>query len=359
MRKERYKWFGLLVIAASLLGILIFTNVFFDPANLFHDVSRPVAEALLDGEGAYVTSGNANERLIKKYMIEQMPKQVECLVLGSSTVIGIRRENVGTESFFNLGVSSADYYDIMTSLALLELNDVKAERIILGVDHYFFSEDLYENNARSKAWKPYAEYMEGIFDGETPAVPEADLKAERIEQFRQLFSVTYFQASIDYVNQNGSLNINRWGTVDEAYTGAYFAMDGSMVYPLEYEYTPIEEALRAARDYDLDYQFGTHRTMSERSRENFEKMLVYLLEQGIEVQLFLCPMSPALWERYDEERYPILAEVEAYVLEMAQKYDLEVIGSYNPTLLEIPNEAFYDARHIRHGLLSEYFDFAK
>lgn len=359
MKKERYKWFGLLLVVASLLGILIFTNCFFDPANLYHDVSRPVADAIVSGEGAYVTSGNANERLIKKYMIEQMPKQIDCLVLGSSTVLGIRKENVGTDDFYNLAVSSADYYDIMTSLALLEINGIKAERLILGVDHFFFSESLYENNARSKPWKPYAEYMEGIFNGMVPALPEADLKAEKTEQFRQLFSITYFQASIDYVKQNGSLKIDRWGCVDDAYTGAYFAVDGSMVYPLEYENTPVEEAIRAALDYDMEYQFGAHQSMSERSKENFEKMIVYMQNQGTEVQLFLCPVSPALWERYDEGHYPILAQVEEFILEMAEKYDLEVIGSYNPTLLEIPNEAFYDARHVRHGLLSKYFDFKK
>lgn len=357
MKKELFNWIRLLLIAASLLAFLIFVNCYFDPANLYHDVSKPLAVALMDGDSAYITSGNANERLVKQYMIENMPKQPECLLIGSSTVLGIRREHVGTESFYNLGVSSADFYDIMSQFALLEINDIKPQKIILGVDHYFFSESLYESLVRSKPWRPYAEYMMKKLDGNPMPIPEADTKAEQIERFRQMFSITYFQASVDYVKENGSLRIKRWGVADAEYEGAYFAPDGSMVYPKGYENTPVEEVLKQVAGYDMEYQFGSYRHISERSTEYFEKLIQYLTEGGVEVELFLCPMSPALWELCAAEKYPMLTEIEKLVHEMAQKYDLEVEGTYNPHTLQMSNDAFYDARHVRHKLIEKYFKF--
>ncbi len=357
MKREWFKWFRLLLVAISLLAFLTFVNWYCDPANLYHDVSKPIAEALMDGKPAYISSGNVDERLLKRYIIEQMPKDVDCVLLGSSTVLGIRKEHVGTDRFFNLGVSSADYYDIMATAAMLEMNNVKPKRIILGVDHYYFCEWIYENNARSKSWRPYAEYMSQVLENTKPLLPQLDLKAQKEEQFRQLLSITYFQASVEFVKNNGSLRIERWGVVDDEYTGAYFQADGSMVYPRDYEDTTVEAALNAVASLDMEYQFGSYTHMNAKSKEQFARLVDYWKEQGIEVEFFLCPMSPALWERYDTEQYPILSEIEEFVCNMAEKYNINVIGSFNPQNVGLTKEDYYDARHIRHSKIKKYFQF--
>lgn len=357
MKRDWFKWFSLLLIVMPLLAFLISANWYCDPANLYHDVSKPIAESLMNGKPAYITSGNVDERLLKRYMIEQMPKDADCVMIGSSTVLGIRREHVGTDSFYNLGVSSADYYDIMAAAAMMEMNDVKPERIILGVDHYFFSEGIYENNARSKSWRPYAEYMEEVLGNAKPLTPQLDLEAQQKEQFRQLLSITYFQASVEFLKNNGSLKIARWGVADNEYDGAYFQVDGSMVYPKDYEDTSVETAVKAAAEYDMEYQFGSYRHMNAKSKEQFEKLVNYWTNQGVEVVFFLCPVSPALWERYDTERYPILLEMEEYIRSMAERYNVEVVGSYNPQNVGLTDDDFYDARHIKHPELNKYFQF--
>ncbi len=357
MQRGWFKWFRLLLVVISILAFLSCTNWYCDPANLYHDVSKPIAESLMNGKPAYITSGNVDERLLKCYMIEQMPKDADCVLIGSSTVLGIRKEHVGTDSFYNLGVSGADYYDIMATAAMLEMNHVNPKRIILGVDHYFFCEGIYENNARSKSWRPYAKYMEDILEDANPLSPQLDLEAQQKEQFRQLLSITYFQASVEFLKNNGSLQIARWGMADREYKGAYFQVDGSMVYPRDYENTSVETAIKAATDYDMEYQFGSYRHMNARSKEQFEKLVNYWTKQGAKVVFFLCPVSPALWERYDTERYPILPEIEEYVRSMAEKYDVEVIGSYNPKDVGVSDEDYYDARHIKHPRMKKYFRF--
>ena len=112
MKNERLKWLRIAAVAIPLLMLLVFVNCYFDPANLFHNVSRSIADSLLEGNATYITSGNMNERRVKQYIIEDMPDEVDCVALGSSLMFGIRKEHVGTDSFYNLGVSGADFYDI-------------------------------------------------------------------------------------------------------------------------------------------------------------------------------------------------------------------------------------------------------
>ena len=40
-------------------------------------------------------------------------------------------------------------------------------------------------------------------------------------------------------------------------------------------------------------------------------------------------------------------------------YSLKITGSYNPYLLNITDDKFYDSRHVKRQYLSEYFDFSE
>ena len=355
MKKNKFAWLKLIAVILPLLGFFIFVNMFFDPANIFHNVSRPIADSLLAGNSTYITSGNMDERRVKQYMIEDMPDKVDCLVMGSSVIFGIRKEHVGTESFYNLGISGADFYDLMAQFALMELNEKKAERIILSLDPYFFSDTLNASFTRNIPLKPYAEYLISLMNGETPQEPKRDSKAETKQQFIQALSVTYFQASVDYVVSNSSLNISRWGVANDGYEGAYYLPDGSMVYPASLYDSPVENVKNDAATYPLDYHFSAYEHMSPSKTGTFEKLISYLQAQGTEVVLYLSPMSPSLWERCNEDTHFLIWEIEDYAQHLNSELGLGVIGSFNPHNNGFSDEAFYDARHLRHDCLDKFF----
>ena len=75
------------------------------------------------------------------------------------------------------------------------------------------------------------------------------------------------------------------------------------------------------------------------------------------MELYLCPVAPALWDRIDTPGYYVMNELESYAHEVAAKYGLKITGSYNPYNLGMTNADFYDSRHVRQELLSKYFDF--
>ncbi len=349
--KKHLIWLRLLAVAGPLLALLIFVNCYFDPANIFHNVSRSIADSLLDGNATYITSGNMNERLVKKYIIEDMPDNIECVCIGPSVVFGIDSSLVGTDNYYNLGVSGADYYDILAQFGLMEENNKHPERIILCLDTYFFDDILSDSANRNVALKPYAGYMMDILNGKPTGTPQMDTRAESLQRIIQMFSVTYFQSSIDYIKANKTLDIPRWGIASPSHTGTYYKPDGSMVHSVALQNSSPESVTKNAAGYNIDYHFGANRHISSSKAESFDKLVSYLKQQDTEVILFLAPMCPTLWDRCDQETYPLVWEVEAFANAIATKYDLEIVGSYNPYKYDLTDAAFYDARHLKHEYL--------
>jgi len=51
--------------------------------------------------------------------------------------------------------------------------------------------------------------------------------------------------------------------------------------------------------------------------------------------------------------------MEAYAYELAERYDVRVIGSYDPTVIGVTDADYYDCRHLRHSAMETYFDFTE
>ena len=89
-----------------LLICLVYVNVVGDASNYFHDINKDIAKSLLSGKAAGSNTGNDNEQEIKAFLIQGMKKEVDTIAIGPSLVTYIGREAVGTESFYNLGVTN-------------------------------------------------------------------------------------------------------------------------------------------------------------------------------------------------------------------------------------------------------------
>lgn len=355
------KWLRFLLVI-PLLFVLVFTNVYIDPANIYHDYSKEIAESVLSGKPTHFGSSNADGRKIKHNFIMKMPDKTECIAVGPSLVMGVRSETVGTDSFYNLGMSGADFYDILAQFGLMEAYGKSADRVVFCVDSYFFDDTLFSTFDGHKKYKIYADYMISILYKQEPEKPQEKISnAEKEIQIRQLFSITYFQAAFHQIQTLNSYKINRerWGIVDKDYTDAYYMADASFVYPMSFQKRGVKDVREDCEEYDIEFQFSKGKYASEYCMEVFEKLVEYLLDKGIEVDLYLCPVAPSLWDRIEAEKmdYPILGQLEEYTNNIAKKYDLKITGSYNPYNLGMQDKDFYDSRHVRHELLGVYFDF--
>ena len=356
----KYKWLSFLLVLPVLFA-LVFTNCYIDPANIFHDYSEEIAESILSGNPTHFGSSNVNEREVKHNLIVKMPERVECIAVGPSLVMGVRSETVGSDDFYNLGQSGANFYDILAQFGLMEVYGKKVERVVFCVDSYFFDDTLMESLGVNGSLKRYADYMIAILNEEKIEKSREEKRDEIETKMRQMFSVTYFQAAVDSVQAANTYVVDRerWGSVDENFTGMYYMADASWVYGKSYRSRTEEDVVKDSEEYSIETQFSKGGHISEYCKGIFEKLVKYLLDQEIEVDLYLCPVAPSLWDRIkaEEDDYPILGELEEYASHIAKKYDLKITGSYNPYNLDMGDEDFYDARHVRHEVLGTYFDF--
>ena len=360
---NKFKSMARLLTVLPLVLLLVITNIYQDPAFLYHDESMAIAQALINGYAAYSTSGNLNDRQFKKKLISLMPAEPDCVAVGPSLVMCVNKDIVGTDSFYNLGVSGADLYDILAQFGAMEIDGKKPKRVIFCVDFYFF-DDLYysQPNLKHTVLMSYSEHMLSLLN-HTPSQPIKEDKLSRLEsQTKQAFSVTYYQAACNQIVKNRQYILeSRWKIVADHFDGSthYYCPDGSLTYSDNYQANNVDSVRAHCAAYGLAKSFCFDRHISEYSVDVFEKLIAYLIGQGTEVELFLCPIAPDLWDRLqaEHEHYIFSDEMTEMAHSMAQKYHLKLTGSYNPYEVGITNADFYDARHIRREVLDTYFDF--
>lgn len=366
------KWFRLLAFVPFVVFV-VFVNAYIDPANIIHDQSENIADSMLKGHAVYVGSGNVDERSVKMHFIKGLPKHIDCICMGPSLSMGVRKSNAGTENFYNLSFSSMTFYEYLAVLGMLQLNGVHFDRVIFCVDSLFFDKKQYVKSTGpfSSHLMGYAAYMLELLDAKKPEKHEESYMTayniiRSLRPLRQMVSVTYFQEAINLIEKYGSFKQpeKRSGIVDKTTEDfAHYMADGSWVYPLERREKTIDYVLEECAKHDSKDYFskGTH--LDDYSKETFCKLIDYLRANGVAVEFYLCPLAPSLWDRIkaepDADEYHILYDLEPFALKIAADYGIKVTGSHNPYNVGIQDSDFLDARHVRHEKLATYFDFTK
>ena len=365
---DKRKWVRLLVMLPLVIA-LVFVNVYQDPANLYHDDSASMADAILRGQEPYFYSANGDDRGVKHRLIQKMPKELDCVTIGPSLTLGISREMVGTDNYYNLSVSEASFSDIMAEFALLDINEIKVKKVILCVDSYFF-DNTHANVTKRPEWVPYCEYMKSKLDGGSPEIPSEDIpffSQENVTRWgcysSQALSLSYFQASCELVKSRGAFfQKTRCGIIDEDTKDfAHFTTDGSWVYSAKYRESTVDNVIDEANKFlcETEFEYGSH--VSEDKFYYFDQLIKYLVEKDIEVEIFLCPFCPTLWDRLEIDKEDsqcfILKEIENHTLEVAEQYGLKVIGDYNPYVCGVEDSDFWDSRHMKYDMIDQHFEF--
>lgn len=362
------KWLRLTVMI-PLVIVLVVTNVYQDPASLFHDYSLSVSEAILRGEKPYFYSENADERGVKQHLIEGMPKKIECVTIGPSLSLCINSEMVGTDSYYNLSFSELTFADLMAEFAMLEVNNIEVDRVVLSVDTYLF-DDGFADRLQKPEWEPYTNYMKKRLDGEDVSDESLEYDPGYVENINRFYdhvgqalSLTYFQASCDLIKQNKHIiQKSRCGIIDDSTKdNAYFNPDASWVYSKGYRQKGIEYVIDEAKSFDIRTQFAYNNHISDEKVRYFDKLIEYLLAKGVEVEFFICPLCPSLWDRLDigkdDCKFYILNDVENHIRDLSEKYNIKMVGSYNPYEVGVEDDDFWDCRHMKIDRLDYYFDF--
>ncbi len=355
-----------LLFSIPILSLLIFVNYNADPGNLFGAAPEKMVGLFMEGKSAYVKSGNVEEREVDKKLIEAMPDSPECIAVGPSLVRWVNSDMVGSEKFYNLGMSSGNGYDVLAIFGQLERNGKMPDKVLFCVDTLFFDTAIMENN---KSWLPYEEDVQVALDmiGSSTELDDSQIEilAAKTSKYGQLFSLTYFQSSMQYISENGISGDAKIGEPDAEYQGAYYLKDNARVSAYHIENISeadveeeMEQYITGSSSSKLENAITPNAHLDLEQVENFKKLITYLQENNVEIKFFLHPFPPLIWDYIIENgSYPMVEELDVFIHEYSAEKGIPITGSYNPYEVGCGNEDFQDYRHMKAERLYKYFDF--
>lgn len=344
------------MICFPVLVTLISVNYYVDPANLFSGGKYEKGIANYLCEGYNVTNiYNYDERLLQKYFIECLKIKPDILVIGSS-----RSMLIGSDLFsnkiINNGVSGASVEDFLAIYNFYQKRKFKPKTIILGLDPW-----LLNDNSGQTLWKSIADnYFEMLKNiGLKKYMPRngegIEFLQNEINKKMQIVSFNYFQQSLSMI----STKTNYYPTkelVNDTFTKH---TDGSICYDNNYRYADSISVTNSAKAFinaNPLYSLGSFSNLSSRNKEIFEKFVLYLNEQNINLIFFLAPYHPIVYDYFKiNAKYKIVLQTEKYYKELAKKYNLKLLGSFNPHIFKLKNIDFYDGMHCNVNAIKTIF----
>ena len=355
--KNKYKWFEILMFLPPII-LLVSVNLIVDVSQFFHpEISEKIADSILKGQSIRVIGNNGNERLIKQILIEKMKKEIDTIAVGPSLVMYIGSEAVKNTSFYNLGVSRADHYDIMATFGLLKINKIKFNKVILCIDFPIFSNTAYvKNNKKHNDLIDFTNYMIDFLENNKQDFFSSSNFFANLKE-APFFSLTYFKDCLKYFIKQKSLN--RIEIVTNNTKEQYYTSEASIFPPERSNNNSEEDIISAVKEIKNQPRFhdSFNGEIDNDCKKQFIKLVNYLQKQDVEIIFWYHPFPPALWDNTNWNQYPALKELDRWSREFAQKKRIKTIGSYNPHDIGIRNIDFLDGRHLKRSAIAQHFKF--
>lgn len=347
-----FKLLRKLALFIPILALMAAVSYRVDPSGLFWGAGfeRMASEMMLDGQ--YILGyERLNGRLLNETYAKNVREAPQVLVDGSSRVMLID-SSFTDKTLYNAGNVAADVYDMYNAYYIFEKEGLEPEILVLGLDPWLFSDgsEALDKMGRSDP-RMYAEFM-----GEELGYTDLEYeKPNKLKKYLALIDPSYFQGSVKYYFRDKSADVEPVAVAPEDIEDLDDIVkcpDGSIIYDVKFRTRPQAEAdndaMTAANVEYIARLYGFD-SISERHMERFIRFIEYLQAKGIKVIFYLPAYHPFLYDKMQEkpEIYHCVFELEDWLIELRDRYGIEVYGSYSPYKLELTNEDFMDGLHLR------------
>ena len=331
------------MLGAPVLVMLVSVNYFGDAAKLFDsNYERKLAEIIISGQFA-TNIHNYDERLFQKELISNGNIHPHTIILGSSRTMLISSDLLPDDvSVFNNSVSGASLEDIISIYQLYKDNKKIPRKIIIGIDPWTFNENNNQNR-----WQSIAVYYHRFHSSKTHEVdPQSDYGT--LSKYRELFSMSYFQASIKSFSQPTIESSQPQPTIEKYNISNTILTDGSLVYNLDFRNASKGEVENSVNSYLAGniYSIEGFSDISERIWNEFNDLITDMKINDVEIEFFLSPYHPKVYEKV-KDFYPMVLETEEIILEFARSNNIRLYGSFDPSELDMDENYFYDGMHCK------------
>jgi hypothetical protein len=331
--------FKLAILTCPVLLALVFVNYFGDAARLFDDDYENNLIELLN-EGHFVTNiGNYDERLFQKAIIDSHKDIIDIAIIGSSRTMLISSDHFPSNSVYNNSVSGASIEDILAIYQLYKDSDLLPKKIVLGIDPWTFNE-----NSNQFRWKSLENSYRRFHDSSAVAEQSNNLDFK----LKELFSLSYFQSSFNQIPRFILGRSKPVATYERYNRHNTELIDGSIAYGIAYRNASPEEIQEKIIAYINGSIYGLENfhTISSRIWNELELLVSDMSAKDIEVEFFLAPYPPIVFDQV-KELYPIVLDVEERVRQFATLNNIKLYGSFSPKPLEMDDSFFYDGMHCK------------
>lgn len=324
----------IVIFTLPISALLILVNYFGDAARLFdNDFEKVMVSYLVDGQNV-TNIENYNERLFQKEIISNQHINPDLVIIGSSRTMLINSGLFTGYNLFNSSVSGASIEDIISIYQIYKDYNKLPKKVIIGIDPWTFN----ENNGQNR-WQSLSKYYYSFLNSDYK-----DKSATFI--YRELLSITYFQNSLKMVPRIISGNSNPIPTIIEFNRLNTKKTDGSIAYGEDYRKASSKEINnRIRKSVSSMYSVDNFDTISPRIWEEFEKLISDMNNYGIEIEFFLAPYAPLVYEKLKE--YPMALKTEKIVNDFAVTHNINIYGSFNPSVFGLDESYFYDGIHLK------------
>ncbi|MFX4282772.1 hypothetical protein ACOL3J_10890 [Aliarcobacter butzleri] len=338
----------IIIAFSSSLIVFIIIGIFnykIDSLGLLKESAYDnIAKELANGK---IIAGlsNFDERIFRKKQIEYLKNDVKYVAVGSSRIMQLRKNmflNDGIDNFQNYSVSGASIEDY---IALIQVHKNKfgklPENIILGLDAWIFNKNNGQNRYLSLN-NEYSQFMKNLNIKE-------GVNQQKRSKISYLLSLDYAKENKAYYQKYKNLKMEnlQYYIVDNIAVDAALKMpDGSIFYPYKNRFPNFDEVEISAKSYAQGSVYSLEKYEELSNIELFEKLIVYLKNNGVNIYFYLTPYNPITYDIImSYEKYQIIEKAEQYLKDFSEKNNIKVIGSYNPHNYNLKNNDFFDGMH--------------
>lgn len=334
-----------------LLGVVAAVNIAVDPSGLYTDGAqeRRIAKELSAKERVSLWK-DMDDRLLQKYMIEQMPSAPDTVILGSSHTMWLGKNVFPHGRTFNHSVYRAVLADYLGILEGYADKGAWPSRVVFELNP-----ELLWSPGVSEQWLSLKKETDAML--ERLGASSQKIRGPFLTQARlNIFSFSYFQKSLSLLlerrNPNDYFRLERGSET--------LLNDGRRLWAEEFRSRGQEEIhrLMARGRYQEPYARRSRQGPDQELESVFGSLVRYLKARHIKVTFCMLPLHPEQYQRFLESRPSRgidLEGFERYYRGLAKRWEVEMAGSFDPAACGIDGDDFYDEEHIRNEVVDHMF----
>ncbi len=343
----------LLLLTFSILGLgcIWYGNARFAPL-LFNPITTEKVAGLLASGSNYATFDlNINSRTLRSEHIAGLRATPDVAVMGASHWQEGKASLVEDRVFYNAHVHR-DYYEDMLAVSEMFVRNSRLPRqLIITI--------------RDNLFTPVAKRTDFLW---MPAIPAYRDMARRLDlephPWTETFPLPQIRAGFSLSSLHS--NAKRWFkapilphvTDAEKLDSLDILMsDGSIKWSRQHDaYFTRERAREEALAFAADRRNDPPQIDPD-GVVAFDRLLAFLQDRGVEIFLAHPPFNPIYYDAVQGSPYMAgLQHIEALTRDLADKYGLHIIGSFNPYEVGCGAELYIDAEHSNPTCLKKILD---